>query len=266
MASQGEREPGAVGMDEGLLESMVQDGNPEQDIGVQEQFPPQTDPEPEMGAATAAVYDTSPPPLHQNPPILTESAQLSTPDMARLFAVLAQMEANTSIMENRMEANTSRMENGMEANLKENAKQMKEETNGMKDEMKEMRGEMRQVGRCLQAGKMATPRAATDELGGSATAVRPAVAVGEDRVIREMCWARSVKVMETVTQGGKLIGVTETCTSETRREVTELTKMREIEGRPHGGDGVGDAHTHAGSGGQWGRARRECWDPVQAAG
>ena len=74
MASQGEREPGVLGMDGELLESMVQDGNPEQDIGVQEQFLPQSNPEPEMGAAAAAVYDNSPPPLRQNPPILAESA------------------------------------------------------------------------------------------------------------------------------------------------------------------------------------------------
>ena len=73
----------------------------------------------------------------------------------------------------------------------------------MKEEMKKMRGEMRQVGRCLQAGKMATPRAGTSELEGSAPAVRPAVAAGEDRVIRETCWARSVKVTETVTQREK---------------------------------------------------------------
>ena len=44
-------------MDEELLESMVQDGNPEQDINVQEQFLPQPNPEPEMGAAAAAEYD-----------------------------------------------------------------------------------------------------------------------------------------------------------------------------------------------------------------
>ena len=70
MASQGEREPGVVGMDEGVLESMAQDGDPEQEMLVveeQEQFFPQTDLEPEMGAAAAAVYDTSPPPLHQTP-------------------------------------------------------------------------------------------------------------------------------------------------------------------------------------------------------
>ena len=93
--------------------------------------------------------------------------------------------------------------------------------------------------------KMATPRAATNELKGSAPA-------GEDRVIRETCWARRVEVTETVKQRGKLIGVTETCTSETRREVTELTETREIEERLHGTDGVKDAHTHGGSGGQWG--------------
>ena len=67
MASQGEREPGVVEMDEGVLESMVQDGDPEQDIGVQEQFSPQTNPEPEMGAAPEATYDTPPPLPRQNP-------------------------------------------------------------------------------------------------------------------------------------------------------------------------------------------------------
>ena len=107
---------------------------------------------------------------------------------------------------------------------------------------------------------MATPRAGMSELKGSAQA-------GEDRVIRETCWARSVKVTETVIQGGKLIGVTETCTSETRHEVTELTETQEIEERLHGKDGVKeDAHTHTGSGGQWGWARGACGDPVRAAG
>ena len=64
MASQGEREPGVVGMDEGVLESMAQDGDPEQEMLVveeQEQFFPQMDPEPEMGATAAAEYDTPPP-------------------------------------------------------------------------------------------------------------------------------------------------------------------------------------------------------------
>ena len=102
------------------------------------------------------------------------------------------------------------------------------------------------MGQCLQVGIMATPRVGTNELKGSAPA-------GEDRVIRETCWAGSVKVTETVTQGEKLIGVTETCTSETRSKVTELTETREIEKRLHGKDGVKeDEHTHTGSGGQWG--------------
>ena len=83
---------------------------------------------------------------------------------------------------------------------------------GVKEEMREMRGEMQNMGRGLQAGIMAmardetqtagimaTPRAGKSELRGSATAVRPAVGAGEDRVIRETCWARSVKVTEEVT-------------------------------------------------------------------
>ena len=56
-------------MDEGLLESMVQDEEAEQEMLVveeQEQSPPQMDSEPEMGAG--AANDTSPPPLHQNRP------------------------------------------------------------------------------------------------------------------------------------------------------------------------------------------------------
>ena len=75
----------------------------------------------------------------------------------------------------------------------------------MKEEMEEMRGEMRQVGQCLQADKMATPRAATNELEGSAPA-------GEHRVSWETCRAR--KATEKVTQGEKLIRVMETCTRE----------------------------------------------------
>ena len=87
-----------------------------------------------------------------------------------------------------------------------------------------------------------------ERAGGSATAVRPAVEAGEDSLIRETCWASSVrvteKVTETVTQREKVSGVTETCTSETRRQVTELTGTREIEERLHGMDGVKDEHTH----------------------
>ena len=161
MEFQSERVP-VVDMDLEMLESMAQDGNPEQEMFiVQEQFLPQPNPEPEMGAATAAVCDTSPPPLHQNLPILAESAQPSAPDIAQLCAMLAglneKMEANACKMDG-IKANTSRMENKMEANLKENAKQIKEE---MKDEMEKMRGEMQNMGQSLQAGIMAF---ASDEM------------------------------------------------------------------------------------------------------
>ena len=122
--------------------------------------------------------------------------------------------------------------------------EMREETNGMKEQMKELRGEMRQVGQCLQAGKRAPPSAATNKLRGSAPA-------GEDRAIRETCWARREEVTETVTRRKKLNGVTETCTihietRETGRQVTELTETREVVERLHGveEEEEGDAHTH----------------------
>ena len=147
MASQGERVPGVVGMDGGVLESMAQDGDPEQEmLVVEEQELPQTDPEPEMGAVAAVAYDTSPPLPHQNPPpIPAETAHPGAFDMAQLFAVLARME-------NKMEANTNEIKNEMEKKME-----------GM---TQTMRNEMRQVGQCLQAGKMAPPRAAASELGG----------------------------------------------------------------------------------------------------
>jgi len=125
MASQGEREPGVVDMDEGVLESMVQDGDPEQEmLVVEEQELPQMDPEPEMGAAAAAAYDTSPPPLRQNPPIPAEAARPSALDI-----ILQAIEANT--------------------------RKMDTNTNKLREEMKAMRGEMRQMGHGLQAGIMA---------------------------------------------------------------------------------------------------------------
>ena len=74
-----------------VLGPMAQD-IPEQDIVMGEQeLPPQMDPKPKM----AAVYDTSPPLPHQNPPpIPAGTAHPSIPDMAQLVAILAGMEAN----------------------------------------------------------------------------------------------------------------------------------------------------------------------------
>ena len=51
----------------------------------------------------------------------------------------------------------------------------------------------------------------------------------------------------TVTQRGKLNGVTETCMREITREETEIIETREmgtIEERLHGKDGVKDERTH----------------------
>ena len=106
MASQGERVLGVLGMCNSNVEAMVQDRTPEQDMGVQEQVPLQTNSEPEMGAA-AAASDTPPSPLRQSPSPLPSEATTDrgTPassgsfDMNQLGEMLMgmrkQMEANT---------------------------------------------------------------------------------------------------------------------------------------------------------------------------
>ena len=214
MAAQDEREPGVVVMCS-CLDPMVQD-IPEQDIVMGEQeLPPQMDPEPEMGAAGAAVHDTSPPPLYQNPPTLAESAQPVMVDMAQLVAILAGMEAN-------LKANT----NGMNE-INEKANRMEEKMDGNTDEMEKMRGEMQNMGAGLQDG--------LEQL-----------KIGNGELSRETCRVTE-KVTETVTR--TLKGEETTCTGETRRQVTEYTETREmtrIGERLHGIDGVvGRTHTHA---------------------
>ena len=144
MASQGEREPGGVVMCCSNLEAMVQDEIPMQDIPEQDESLPQTNPKPEMGAA-AAASDTPPPHLRQSPSPLPSEATTDRGNPA----------SSGSFDMNQV----GEMLMGMR-------KQMDTSTNKLRGEMKEMGGEMRQVGQCLQAGKMATPRAATNELGG----------------------------------------------------------------------------------------------------
>jgi len=147
MASQGEREPGVVGMDESVLESMAQDENPEQDIGVQEQFLPQPNPEPEMGAAAAAAYDIPPPLLRQSPsPAPSETATDNGGSVLLSPSVLAQM---VEMFRQAMSGDMQQMKSGID----ENAQQMKEEiknkmdtnTNKMDTNTNEMRGEMKEM-------------------------------------------------------------------------------------------------------------------------
>ena len=114
MASEGEREPGVLGMDEGVLESMAQDEIPEQEmLVVEEQELPQTDPEPEMGAAAAAAYDTPPPHLRQIPsPTPSETVIDNGGSVLFEPSVIARMvEMITQAMEKKMETNACRMEN-----------------------------------------------------------------------------------------------------------------------------------------------------------
>ena len=106
MASQGEWVPG-VDMCCRNIEAMVQD-IPMQDIPEQDKSLPQTNPEPEMGAAAAVVCDTSPSLLRNPPPIPAETAQPSTLDM-----ILQALNG----MKNEMKANTHKME-GMKEEIK----------------------------------------------------------------------------------------------------------------------------------------------------
>ena len=143
MESQGERVPGGL-VKCGNVESMVQDGNPEQDIGVQEQFLRQSNPEPEMGAAAAeaAVYDTSPPLLRNPPPIPTETAHPGSLDMAQLFAMLTKMtngiHNKMDEMSTNMDAHTKTLREEMQcmgAGLQDGLGEVEEGQNQLKGEM-----------------------------------------------------------------------------------------------------------------------------------
>ena len=69
---------------------------------MQDESLPQMDPEPEMGAAAAeaAVYDTSPPPLHQNPLILLGQSALDI-----ILQAINEIKENARQMEDRMNGN-----------------------------------------------------------------------------------------------------------------------------------------------------------------
>ena len=105
--------------------------------------------------------------------------------------------------------------------------EIKNNTKGMREEMKEMRGEMQNMGAGLLDGL-------------------EKLKIGNGELRRATCWGRLVEVTEEVT-------VTETCTRETRHEVTEYTETREtVVERLHGVVGDAHTHTHTGSEGQWG--------------
>ena len=128
------------------LDPMAQD-IPEQDIVMGElELPPQMDTEPEMGAAAAAVYDTSPSLLRNPPPILAESAQPGTFDMGRLLAVLARMNENMNAkmdgmaqtMWEEMQCMGAGLQNGLEG-VKEGQEQLKKEQGEIKKGLEDVR-------------------------------------------------------------------------------------------------------------------------------
>ena len=156
-----------------MLDSMAQD-----EIPLQEQFFPRMDPEPEM----ATAHGAPPSPPRQSPSPLPSETATGRGDLAssvaaefcrlgeKFLQMLEEMDNERETNEMKTNAWKERMNDKLEAN------------------MRILRGETQSVGQCLQAGIMATPRAETNELGGgSATAVRPAVEAGEDRVIWETC-------------------------------------------------------------------------------
>ena len=117
MAFQGEWLPGVLEMDLEMLESMAQDEIPVQDIPIEMQveFPPQMDPEPEMGAAAeAAGYDTPPPlpHLHQIPsPAPSETETDGGGSVLLSPSVLAQIvEAFRQAMSGEMQAMNAKMD------------------------------------------------------------------------------------------------------------------------------------------------------------
>ena len=147
--------------------------------------------------------------------------------MAQICAMLAAMGASINGIREGMEANTSRME-------------------------QTMREEMQNMGAGLQDGL-------------------ERLKIGNGELRWATYWGRRVEVTEKVTETvtRTLKGEETTCTRhietrETMSEVTELTETREITRevveRLHGVKGDEDAHTHThtGSEGQWGRARRAC--------
>ena len=148
MASQGERVLGVLEMDVGLVESMAQDGIPEQEMMVvMQDEPPQLNPEPEMDAAAAAASDTSPPLLRNPPPIPTETAHPGSLDMAQLFAMLTKM---TNGINNKMDeisknidAHTKTLREEMQcmgAGLQDGLDEVEEGLNQLKGEMEKIRG------------------------------------------------------------------------------------------------------------------------------
>ena len=219
-----------------------------QKIPMQDESLPQTNPEPEMGAAAAeaAKYDTSPSLLRNPPPIPAETAHPRAPGVAQLFAMLAEMS-------NKMDTNARKLMDKMDGNTKK-MESMNEKMDGNTDKMGKMRGEMQKMGHGLQAGimafasevrttadKMAPPRVATNELRGSASA-------GEDRVSRETCRVTE-KVTETVTQE-KLNGGD----GDVHKGGNECGDGNKMYGRTRG-----DKHAHHHPHDGWWQNYHHCW-------
>ena len=154
MFSQGEQGQEGLEMDLEMLEAMAQDEMTMQDTPImQVDYSPQINAESTMGAAAgAAVYDTPPPLLRQNPSLAPsetvtdrgDSASSGSAEISQVGEMLMQMMQSIKEMKDNMASLATK--DGMKTNVQ----QMKNE---MKEEMKEMRGEMQRMGLDLQAGQ-----------------------------------------------------------------------------------------------------------------
>ena len=163
MAAEGERVSEAIVMCN-VLDPMAQDKIPMQDIPVQKQSLSQTNPEPEMGAAAAVAYNTSPSLLRNTPPIPAETAHPGASDMAQLFAMMAELNrnmlGNTQTLREEMQCMGAGLQDGLE---------------GVKEGQNQLRGEMERNTRAVEQLK-----------------------IGQGEVLRETCWGRLAKAITSV--------------------------------------------------------------------
>ena len=132
---------------------------------MQEQFFPQMDPEPEMGAAAAAVFDTFPPLLRNPPPIPAETAQPSALNI--ILQAMNEMKTNAQEMNNKMD--------GMNQNIIGNMQMLREEMQcmvaGLQDGLDEveegqnqLKGEMEKNTRAVEQLKIAAGGSTTGDV------------------------------------------------------------------------------------------------------
>ena len=122
---------------------------------MQEQFLPQMDPEPEMGAAAAAVCDTLPPHLRQNPsPTPSETATDNGGSVLFSPSALVQMvEMITQAMRGETQQMKQEMSNKMDAHTKTLREEMQCMGAGLQEGQEQLKREMEKNTRTVEQFK-----------------------------------------------------------------------------------------------------------------